>query len=758
MRILFKERIVTIALLLILSVGAGLVGVAQEPPTVITPGETTSGVLSTDDFSDLYLFIGTSGQVVDITATSSALPLSLLLTDGQGTTIAQALPTGGTTTSLLRIALPQTGSYLITVFGNVTNTPQGAYEISLVAAGTGGAEPAPTTVETDSAAAPVDPAAPTQDQAPVVEQSPAAAPTQSTVIAPDTAGGQSPESPQLSGGQPITTLESVGDVSIQNGMEVRLQWSAAADLNLNVRDPQGNQLFFDNRSTPIGGSFGFDANGLCDIISEAPVEQATWSPGFLPAGSYEILVFYRQDCEGVGPANFNVSVNVNGVSLPAIDATLSPPVGSGDSVYVANFVIAEDGSATINPGGLYPDSAIRQLTVPAAQLRDNAIPLQIDVPVRGAIFEQQDLISYSFEGQPDDIVTITMTAQTGSLDTLLQLIDPAGNIIEVNDDGGEGTNSVISNLRLLTAGTYTVVATRYGKDLGGTEGEFELLLTGASEALPEEIANLDLPEGAIEVVLTWNTNADLQLLVRDPVGAAVFDDVPLVNSGGVLELAGNVGCIEDGQPLSYIRWPLGLLRPGIYEAEVQFQNTCDDPTPVSFTLTTIVNEELAFVERQNPTIGDRFVITFEIAQDGEVNVGPGGFIDLQTELQTLDLTDEPLIPITSGQTVNGSITLENVFDVYTFQGTAGQVVSVDMTATSGTLDTKLFLVDANGIQVAANDDRADEFVLNDADRTNALINAFLLPADGEYRIVATRFATIYGGTVGAYTLNLQIVQ
>ena len=37
---------------------------------------------------------------------------------------------------------------------------------------------------------------------------------------------------------------------------------------------------------------------------------------------------------------------------------------------------------------------------------------------------------------------------------------------------------------LLQAGTYTIVATRYGKDIGGTEGEFELVISETSEALP----------------------------------------------------------------------------------------------------------------------------------------------------------------------------------------------------------------------------------------------------------------------------------
>jgi hypothetical protein len=40
-----------------------------------------------------------------------------------------------------------------------------------------------------------------------------------------------------------------------------------------------------------------------------------------------------------------------------------------------------------------------------------------------------------------------------------------------------------------------------------------------TQALPEQVTSLQLPEGSIEITLVWNTAADLQLLVRDPAGA-----------------------------------------------------------------------------------------------------------------------------------------------------------------------------------------------------------------------------------------------
>jgi uncharacterized protein YfaP (DUF2135 family) len=565
----------------------------------------------------------------------------------------------------------------------------------------------------------------------------------------------------------VTNWEPSTEVLVSGGIDVTLSWNAPVDLNLEVRDPLGNSLFFNNRQTANGGAFGFDANGLCNVIEEDPTETASWSPGFLPTGSYEILVFYRQDCENTGNVDFTVNINVEGQSLAPINGTLPPPFGDQDSVYVANFIVNDDLTASSNTGGFYPDSSLEQLPAAPQEIIAEAQPVQRGQVITGELWEDQDYLVYSFEAQSNSLVTLDMRRTAGNLDTMLQLVSPDGLFLAVNDDRATttpqtlSTDSLISGYRVVTAGTYYVVATRYGKDIGGTEGEFQLTLTEGGAQLPAEVANLTLPDGDIEVYLTWATNADLQLLVRDPVGAAVFDDVPGVNSGGVLAEDGNVNCtVSEGTPVSYIYWPNGLGRPGIYEVDVWFQNTCQDTTPVEFTLTIVVNDEVIAVERQNPTIGDRFVLSFSVNADGTADAGRGGFISTAataggTDFQAIDIDAADPLPIQFNQQVNGSITLDNEFDVYSFQGTAGQTITASMRATSRTLDTKLFLVGPTGVVVTLNDDAAaGSFSGVEGRTTDSLISSFTLSETGEYRLVATRFGTVFGGTVGDYRLQV----
>lgn len=364
------QRILLVGILLLFS---GL-SLAQEAPAALNPDVAQSGTLNSNNVADVYRFEGVANGILSISASSSDTAFGVLVADASGNLISEATSSGDGDILIENIILAQTGSYLLTVFSSSTEEGQYTVTISL-AIGDSGIE--------------IDP----QQTAP--------------------------------GGQFVSELADNTDVLLNNGMEVRLQWAASVDLNMEVRDPNGNTLYYDSRVSPNGGSFGFDANGLCELISDAPVETANWQPGFLPSGSYEILVFYRQNCEQSSLAvPFSLTVTVNGEVLPVIDASIAPSANpNSDSVYLTNFVVQDDGSASVNQGGAYPDSALNNLPASVGELQASAVPISRDVPVSGAIFEAQDYVVYSFEAQSNEIITASMTATSRNLDTLLQLVE-----------------------------------------------------------------------------------------------------------------------------------------------------------------------------------------------------------------------------------------------------------------------------------------------------------------------------------------------
>jgi len=721
-------RLLLVSSILLLTVVVSAQGNAVEPAVAnsLDADEPQVVTLNADNPGRVLTFQVPVTSVASIEVTSDSVRPAILLTDISGIVLAQVVGDVDTTSASIQDIAVQAGAYFVTVF----------------------AAPGSSIVEGDLSVT-------LQTEVQTAEPTPSPDVSTPTEVPDITEESSQDTNGVLTTPEAETMWEPPTRILIAGGIEVSLSWDAPVDLNLEVRDPEGNSLFWNSRQSPVGGTFGFDANGLCEVITEDPVETATWAPGFLPTGSYEILVFYVQACEDAVPVSFTVDVTLDGVAQQSFEGALAPPQPNQDSVYVASFNVATDGDATLFPGDVYPDSSLNFLPDSPANIIAAAQPVTINEPVIGAVYRDQPYVSYSFPGQVNDAVSISLQAISGSLDTLLQVMDSSGAVIQVNDDQGNTTDSLLERVRLVQTDTYYIVATRYGKELGGTEGEFELLVSAPELALPPQIFDLELPQGDIAVLLTWSTGADLQLLVRDPIGDAVFDDRPQINSGGILAANGNVNCQQsDGEPVSYIYWPTGTLRPGTYETEVWYQSTCNDPTPVEFTLTVIVDGEVLVQEIRQPLPDQRFVVSFTIEPDRNLIAGQGGYTDANSSV--LNYGTETPQPVELNAPVSGTLSQENVFDVYSFEGTAGQTITIAMNAISQTLDTKLFLISPSGVEVAQNDDADPALVpSNNGRTTNSLIPSYTLQETGTYLIIATRFATIYGGTIGAYTLDVQ---
>lgn len=694
----------------------------------ITLGEPIVGEISPLTPAQIYTLPASAGDVVNIGLTSQpGLVLSFVVTDSAGNQLAAATDASGSgSVSALNITLAE-GANIIAIFASIDSVERiGQYRLLVESASGDTSVPAETSApEATSDAIDATPA-------PVGTPEPAV----TDVSADPTDGFQ------------------LGQVLTTSGLQVQLDWLSTADLNLEVRDPFGERLFFDSRTNPNGGSFGFDVNGLCEVLNSPATETATYAPGAVPVGSYEVLVYYRQDCEDNGPQPFSVTITVDGVQLPVVNGTLAPPVNGNATVYITSFVVNADGTASPGASGPYTDTRTIPATLRTALDTDPRTPLTDGLPTRGVISGEQYFDLYSFAGTTNQVVSISMTRVSGSLDTLLLVLDPSGGIIADNDDivAGNVTDSAINNppLRLPVDGEYTIVATRYGKDVGGTAGEYDLLVQTQTTALPQEVVDLGLPTGDIQVTLVWNTNADLQLLVRDPSGQSVYDDQLTVPSGGRMFAQGNVNCtVSLTTPVSHIYWPTGLGRGGSYEVEVWYQNQCADTRPVNATLYISVAGQQIGAVPISPSLNNRFVTSFVIDSTGVATLGEGGIIGGS---ETLNFANEiesapSLLP---NQVVRGTISADNKFDVYTFNGEAGQVVDIRMERTQGSLDTSLFLISPSLFEVAANDDAII------GTTTDSLIDGFTLPETGRYIILATHFATIYGGTTGTYQLSYSV--
>ena len=106
-------------------------------------------------------------------------------------------------------------------------------------------------------------------------------------------------------------------------------------------------------------------------------------------------------------------------------------------------------------------------------------------------------------------------------------------------------------------------------------------------------------------------------------------------------------------------------------------------------------------------------------------------------------------PLGYGDSIQGEITNRNFEIEYSFEGTVGEVVVIQMTPE----DTRDGLTRPSVILL----DTEFEVLSTVTGNRDAATLVYMLPADGEYFILATRHDGRAGDSVGAYTLVIEQV-
>ena len=110
-------------------------------------------------------------------------------------------------------------------------------------------------------------------------------------------------------------------------------------------------------------------------------------------------------------------------------------------------------------------------------------------------------------------------------------------------------------------------------DSNGASGEADCYTV----VMRHEAVGIPVASGDVEVTLSWDSDADLDLHVADPTGAEVFYGSTVVDSGGVLDLEAGYPCGGDIVRNEHIAWALDSPPPGIYEVRVSHYLSCDAP-------------------------------------------------------------------------------------------------------------------------------------------------------------------------------------
>lgn len=579
-----------------------------------------------------------------------------------------------------------------------------------------------------------------------------------TVVRGNGAGGQEQGQFELAltGGQAILDLK--------DGLSVALTWNSADDLDLEVRNPTGDAVFFRNPNGASGGRLSANVNNGCqNTIAENPTETVAWPGGNIAAGSYEVIAYYNKACtQPAVAANFALVITVNGKAQDPIRGTLN-----AGQQFVASFVLAAPEQVTIRPGTVDPNVVNLVSLNPFVSKIQSPVALGTRTSVDGFLDHTNPADVYSFNGTRNQPLTVELIARSGgSLDTLLVLFGPNGNIVEVNDDATSDTRNSRIAIRLLPeTGRYVVVVTRFGLVFGGTEGSYTLALGGqrlasvptltlaptAAPPTPTSPANPGLPQGNIEIALRWGNRSDVRLLVRDPQGRSLFADVTSIADGGTLARQDNLACKNTTtSPQTYVFWPVGRVPTGTYEVQVWLENLCNEISASDYTLKITVNGKEIHTQTDRPA-KDHYVVSFTVNSAGEGTVGAGGVFVKSFTADIGDISTQlaGAASLTAGRPVNGTIDSNAPFVIYTLDAKARDRIRVSMRATRPNLDPFMFLLDSNGAQLAENDDV-------DATNRNSRIDQ-TIPVDGTYVVVASRYGAKFGGTSGTFEISLTVL-
>jgi Bacterial pre-peptidase C-terminal domain len=335
--------------------------------------------------------------------------------------------------------------------------------------------------------------------------------------------------------------------------------------------------------------------------------------------------------------------------------------------------------------------------------------------VSGTLNDTTPRTVYTFDGLRGDVIAVDLTVSSGNLDPMLTLMDSHGGVIALRDDSsisGRGSRDLhIDSLHIPRSDRYELVVGRFGYALGTTSGQYTMSVDriGVSSASGSALRYGDS---------VFNTITDMTPQVYYSFRARRGDviTVKMQRASGDLDAA------------------LEIVNS---QSQVIASND-DSPGTLDAAINGfIIREDGAYViiaSRFGQAAGrsrGSFVLTLNVGAES----GLGKSIDFA-------------LPMLSGIPVQGEITDDSSVQFYSFDGKRDDVVSIRMNRLGGALDAFLALLSPAQIEITNDDDSGGG--------QNALIDRFVLPVDGTYTIIATRFDRAQGTSVGAYQLQVDI--
>lgn len=346
--------------------------------------------------------------------------------------------------------------------------------------------------------------------------------------------------------------------------------------------------------------------------------------------------------------------------------------------------------------------------------RLNTVALETDTPQQATFRAGASL--YSFSALEDELITIAATADEDP-NTVLILADE--NLNEIVSD----STGTLSNVVIPKSGIFVLFVAPQFDPASPTDGDYILSLTQTTEAsTPEpviaETRSLvygDVVNGSIDDVISsqsYTFNGTMGERVRITMEATPGSELDcylqLQDANGEI-----VDANDDIDP--------GVVRDSQLVIDLQADGTY-----------TIVASR--FVGGDEPTTTGTFRLTLELLDENAVT----GVSSLTT-------------PIAYGQTEVDELNDDQYLLFYVFDGTAGDIITIEVDHLSGNLDSVLHLYRSEGeswVPIASNDDSLT------GGTYAPLLSDITLPQTGKYLIALNRYGMENETTFGTFALTV----
>lgn len=144
-------------------------------------------------------------------------------------------------------------------------------------------------------------------------------------------------------------------------LQVSLSWDQLNDVDLHLKEPDGEEIFYANSFSENGGYLDVDSNPACslDYINNENIFYEEQE--FVEFGEYEVLVDLWANCDIEGETNYTIVAYYNGEMITPTEgqnphtSTLQPEDESHNSnlTSVMKFNISDDGGKMANKNGAY---------------------------------------------------------------------------------------------------------------------------------------------------------------------------------------------------------------------------------------------------------------------------------------------------------------------------------------------------------------------------------------------------------------------